>query len=59
GNLHLIYIKYGDEYFRPDGKFACRRDGETDFELHHRVSYDVTGGVWTMDYSDLPTISFQ
>ena len=59
GNPPLIYIKYGDEYFKPNGKFACRRDGETDFELHHRVSYDVTGGVWTMDYSDLPTISFR
>jgi hypothetical protein len=59
GNLPLIYIKYGNEYFKPDGKFACRRDGETDFELRHPISYDVTGGVWTMDYSSLPTIAFR
>ena len=59
GNPHQIYIKYGDEYFRQDGKFACRRDSETDFERHHQISYDVTGGVWTMDYFGLPTIAFR
>lgn len=55
---HLIYRHYGDPFFAPDGRFAAATTAPSDFERRGIVEYPVTGGVWSMDYTDLPTLHF-
>lgn len=59
GVPRLIYEKFGDEFFKTDGIHAKRKETPTDFELKETVRLPVTGGVWTVDFSGIPTIDFK
>ena len=58
GNRLEVIKRYGDVYLRPDGAFRAQ-SGPTDFEQKHKVSFPVTGGVYTVDFSAEPTLHFQ
>lgn len=54
-----IYMKYADEFFLEKGRFAAATTGQNEFELHSKVEYNVTGGTWTIDFTEMPTIAFK
>jgi len=59
GAMELATEKYAGAYLRPEGPFARRRSGPTDFELRAQVVYPVEGGRYVIDYSGPATVRFE
>ncbi len=59
GAMELATAKYAGAYLRPDGPFARRRSGPTDFELGAQVEYPLAEGRYVIDYSGPATVRFE
>ena len=59
GDRPYVIAKFGQPYLSEKGDFVKLAPEEDDFAKKHSVIYPCTGGSYKIDFSTIPTISFE